>query len=58
MDEKQVRAIVQDELLGLIQDGQERWGTKKDPTGMGRKALEALADLIRQRQSSGDEIER
>jgi hypothetical protein len=25
---------------------------KKDPTGMGRRALEGLADLIRSRQSA------
>lgn len=54
--ERQIRQIVQDELLGLIGDGQELLGLKKDPTGMGRKALEALADMIRRRrQEQGDE---
>ncbi|MEJ7617862.1 MAG: hypothetical protein WKF30_13085 [Pyrinomonadaceae bacterium] len=49
-DEKRVREIVRDELLGIIQDGQQLLGMKKDPTGMGRKALETLADLIRNRE--------
>lgn len=58
MNEKQVRAVVRDELLGLIRDGQELLGLKKDPTGMGRKALEALANMIRQRQESDDATEK
>ncbi len=53
-DEKRVRLIVQDELLGIILDGQELLSLKKDPTGMGRKALDTLADLIRRRQSPVD----
>lgn len=51
-DEKRVRAIVREELLGLIEDGQEVLGMRKDPTGMGRKALEGLANLIRRRQAT------
>jgi hypothetical protein len=51
-DEKKIRTIVQDELLGIISDAQESMGMKKDPTGMGRRALEGLADLIRARQST------
>lgn len=51
-DEKRVRAIVREELLGLIEDGQEALGMKKDPTGIGRKALEGLANLIRRRQTT------
>jgi hypothetical protein len=51
-DEKQVRSIVQDELLGIIGDAQESMGVKKDPTGMGRRALEGLADMIRSRKAS------
>jgi len=51
-DEKKIRAVVQDELLGIISDAQESLGMKKDPTGMGRRALEGLADLIRERQST------
>jgi hypothetical protein len=54
-DEKKIRLIVQDELLGIINDAQESLGVKKDPTGMGRRALEGLADMIRRRQSQGDE---
>jgi hypothetical protein len=49
-DEEKIRLVVQNELLGIISDAQESLGTKKDPTGMGRRALEGLADLIRRRQ--------
>jgi hypothetical protein len=49
-DEEKIRLVVQDELLAIINDAQEFLGTKKDPTGMGRRALEGLADLIRRRQ--------
>ncbi len=57
IDEKRIRRIVQDEILGIIRDGQEALSLKKDPTGMGKKALEGLANLIRQRQTAaqGDE---
>ena len=51
-DERKIRAIVQDEMLGIISDAQESLGVKKDPTGMGRRALEGLADLIRSRRAS------
>jgi hypothetical protein len=51
-DEKKIRSIVQDELLGIIGDAQESLGVKKDPTGMGRRALEGLADMIRSRKAS------
>lgn len=51
-EEKEVRAIVRNELLGIIADAQEKLGLTKDPTGMGRKALEGLANLIRSRQSA------
>ena len=51
-DEKKIRSIVQDELLGIIDDAQESLGVKKDPTGMGRRALEGLAEMIRSRQAS------
>jgi hypothetical protein len=54
-DEKKVRAIVQDEILGIISDAQESLGMKKDPTGMGRRALEGLADLIRDRRAAQNE---
>lgn len=51
-DEQKIRAIVQDELLGIISDAQESLGTKKDPTGMGRRALEGLAEMIRNRRAA------
>ena len=51
-DENKIRSIVQDELLGIISDAQDSLGMKKDPTGMGRRALEGLADLIRDRRST------
>ncbi len=51
-DEEQIRLVVQDELLAIITDAQESLGTKKDPTGIGRRALEGLADLIRRRQTN------
>lgn len=50
-DERKIRLIVQDELLGIIEDGRDFLDTKKDPMGLGRKALGSLADLIRQRQA-------
>jgi hypothetical protein len=51
-DEEKIRSIVRDELLGIIADAQESLGMKKDPTGMGRRALEGLADMIREREAS------
>ena len=51
-DEEQIRLVVQNELLAIITDAQDSLGTKKDPTGMGRRALEGLADLIRRRQTA------
>lgn len=48
-EEKEVRRVVQDELLAILQDAHEALGGK-DPTGMGKKALEALSALIRRRQ--------
>ena len=51
-EEQEIRAIVQNEILGIINDAQEAVGLKKDPTGMGRKVLEGLANLIRRRQSN------
>lgn len=52
LEEKEIRAVVQRELLGLIEDAHEALGMKKDPTGMGRKALEGLANMIRRRQAA------
>ena len=51
-EEKEVRAIVQDEFLGIIKDAQDALGLTKDPTGLGRKALEGLAGLIRRRKAA------
>ena len=51
-DEEKIRLLVREELLGIIADAQDSMGMKKDPTGMGRRALEGLADLIRSRQST------
>jgi hypothetical protein len=49
-NEKEMRLMVQNELLDILQDAREALGTK-DPTGMGRKALEELSALIRRRQT-------
>lgn len=51
-DEEEIRSIVRDELLGIITDGHEFLNVKKDPMGIGRRALDGLADLIRRRQAS------
>ncbi|MDX6694677.1 MAG: hypothetical protein QOF02_2280 [Blastocatellia bacterium] len=50
-EEKEIRSIVRSEVLEIITDAQESVGLKKDPTGMGRKALEGLANLIRSREA-------
>lgn len=49
-DEKEIRTVVQDEILGIINDAKELLGVGKDPTGIGKKALEGLANVIRRRQ--------
>jgi hypothetical protein len=49
-NEKEIRAVVRDELLGIINDAKELLGVGKDPTGIGKKALEGLANVIRRRQ--------
>lgn len=54
-DEKRIREIVREELLGMIKDGEEMLGMKKDPTGMARKALGGLAGLIKDRQRADDD---
>lgn len=53
-DEKEIRAIVRDELLGIVTDAKELLGSK-DPTGMGRKALDGLANVIRRRQPNAQQ---
>jgi hypothetical protein len=47
----EVRAIVREELIGIIEDAQAKLGTTKDPTGIGRKVLGGLASLIRTREA-------
>ena len=49
-EENKIRAVVQNELLGIINDAKELLGVGKDPTGIGKKALEGLANVIRRRQ--------
>jgi hypothetical protein len=49
-EENKMRAVVQNELLGIISDAQELLGVTRDPTGMAKKALEGLANVIRRRQ--------
>lgn len=51
-EKKEIRAVVQDEILGIISDAQQLLGMGKDPTGIGKKALEGLANVIRRRQVS------
>jgi hypothetical protein len=51
-EEKKIRIIVQDELLGILSDAHEQMGVKKDPTGMARKALDGLSGLVRSRQEA------
>jgi len=49
-NDKEIRAVVRDELIGIINDAKELLGVGKDPTGIGEKALEGLANVIRRRQ--------
>lgn len=51
-EEKEIRIIVQEELIGILNDAHEQLGVKKDPTGMARKALDGLASLIRSRRDA------
>jgi hypothetical protein len=53
-DENRIRAVVQQELLGIINDAQQLLGTTKDPTGIAKKALEGLANVIRRRQTDAE----
>ncbi|HEY0323150.1 MAG TPA: hypothetical protein VGC66_19490 [Pyrinomonadaceae bacterium] len=50
-DKQEVRRIVQDEVLGIIADAKALLGMGKDPTGIGKKALDGLASVIRRRQT-------
>jgi hypothetical protein len=49
-DRQEVRRIVQEEILGIIGDAKALLGMGKDPTGIGKKALDGLASVIRRRQ--------
>lgn len=49
-EENAIRIIVQEELIGILNDAHEQLGVKKDPTGMARKALDGLVNLIRSRR--------
>jgi hypothetical protein len=49
-EKNEVRVVVQDELIGILNDAHEQLGVKKDPTGMARKALDGLVNLIRSRR--------
>jgi hypothetical protein len=51
-DEQKIRAVVQQELLDIIGDAQKALGMK-DPTGMAKRGLEGLANVIRKRQPGG-----
>ena len=51
MEENEIRNLVRDELIGIIQDAQIQLGATKDPTGMGRKVLEGMVNLIKKRGS-------
>ena len=54
-EEKEIRVIVQEELIGILNDAHEQLGVKKDPTGMARKALDGLVNLIRSRREAVQE---
>ena len=49
-EEKEIRAIVRRELIGIIEGAKALLGMGKDPTGIGKKALEGLANVIRRRE--------
>jgi hypothetical protein len=51
-DRQEVRRIVQEEILGIISDAKALLGMGKDPTGIGKKALDGLASVIRRRQTA------
>ena len=56
-DEKRIRSIVRSELIGIFEDAKAQLGTTKDPTGIGRKALDGLASMIRRRDEAESETE-
>lgn len=51
-EQNEIRIIVQEELIGILNDAHEQLGVKKDPTGMARKALDGLVSLIRSRREA------
>jgi hypothetical protein len=56
-DDKRIRSIVRSELIGIFEDAKVQLGTTKDPTGLGRKALDGLASMIRRRDEAESETE-
>jgi hypothetical protein len=52
VDEKDIRRVVREEILAIINDAKAQIGMK-DPTGFGKKALDGLAYIVRRRQSGG-----
>ena len=53
IDDNRIRTLVREELLGIISDAQENLGLTRDPTGMAKKALEGLANVVRRREPNG-----
>jgi hypothetical protein len=51
-DKQEVRRVVQEEILGIIADAKALLGLGKDPTGIGKKALDGLASVVRRRQTN------
>lgn len=51
-DRQEVKRLVQEEILGIIADAKALLGLGKDPTGIGKKALDGLASVIRRRQAN------
>lgn len=54
-EKEQVRKLVRDELIGILEDAESALGVTKDPTGFGRKALQGMISLIQKR--NGDSID-
>ena len=51
-EENEIRQIVREEIIGILEDSQSALGVTKDPTGMGKKALDGMISLIRKRGDS------
>jgi hypothetical protein len=50
INENEIRSVVRRELIAIIEDAQSQVGLKKDPTGIGRKVLDGMVNLIRHRE--------